>query len=217
MLEKILTFFKKNGVLLIQIAVMLLPLMIFLEYYAISGSESDDVVSSIDAVETVKTPAEPIQKVEQTTDEKKEVPQSDVSTFEIDEVSQEMLDKTSKNPKELLSGNSPCTHFDDVHVVSKHTGTISKAKNAKPFKTPLPALISEIEYSCVDNVKGTKRTKTTTMGVAVDAEANTLRCVQSITDDTMDSDARFKHVVKIMTHHCGFKLSEHHTTSTTQP
>lgn len=209
MLEK---FFKKNGVLLIQITVMLLPVMIFFEYYTIS--ESVDVVPSIDTVETVKA-TETIQKVEQTTDEKKDAAQSDVSTFEIDEVSQEMLDKTSKNPKELLSGNSPCTHFDDVHVVSKHTGTISRAKNAKPFKALLPAIISEIEYSCVDNVKGTKLTKTTTMGVAVDAEANTLRCMQSVTDDKMDSDARFKHVVKIMTHHCGFKLSEHHTISTT--
>ncbi len=214
MLENILKFFKKNSLLLVQIAVMLLPFIIFFEYYAIS--ESVDVVPSIDSVETVKT-TETIQKVEQTTNEKKEEKPSEASTFEIDEVSQEMLDKNSKNPQELLSQNSACTHFDDVHVVSTHTGTISKAKNTEKFKTLLPATISEIEYTCVDNVKGTKLTKTTTMGAGADSEANMLRCVQSISDDTMSSDVRFKHILKIMTHHCGFKLSEHHAISTTQP
>jgi hypothetical protein len=51
------------------------------------------------------------------------------------------------------------------------------------------------------------------MGVGVDAEANVLRCIQSISDESMDSEARFNHVVKIMTHHCGFKLSEHQPVS----
>jgi hypothetical protein len=214
-LETIKKFFKKNGVLLIQIAVLSLPFIIFAIYFSVGENADSLEVASLEKVETI---AETVQKVDKPAseekEEKKEEKQSNVSTFEIDEVSQEMLDKNAKNPKEMLAGNGACTNFENVHTTAKHTGTISKAKNIEQFKKLLPAMITEMEYTCVD-ANGAKKTKFTTMGVGVDAEANMLRCMQSTSDETMDKEARIKHVLKIMTHHCGFKLSEHQPISTT--
>ena len=213
-LENLSKFFKENGLFLMQITAIVLPFVFFTVYF--SNVETDDTfdVSSISKVE-MNAATGNAQKVDAPKDDKKEENQSagSSSTFEVDEVSQEMLNKSAGNPKEMLSGNSPCTSFEDVRTVAKYTGTISKAKNIERFKRPLPAMITETEYACVD-ASGAKKTKATTMGVAVDSDTNTLRCIQSNSDETMDSEARFKHVLKMMTHHCGFKLSEHHAIST---
>jgi hypothetical protein len=208
LLENILKFFKKNGVLLLQITILLLPFFIFIEYAAMSENTDDLDVPSLEKVESVAA-VQKIDKPENETKNETKLEKSAGSTFEVDEVSQEMLDKSAGNPKEMLAGSgSACTSFENVKTIAKYTGTISKAKNVEQFKKPLPAMITETEYSCVDTT-GAKKTKSTTMGVGVDAKDNLLRCIQSNSDETMDSEARFKHVLKIMTHHCGFKLSEH--------
>ncbi len=213
--EKIVKFFRKNGVLLAQITILVLPIVIiFVEYDSINESPDSLDVVHLEKIETVTAAA--VQSADKSANDKKEEVQPTVSVFEIDEVSLEMLDKSAGNPQEMLAGNSPCASFENVRTIAKHTGTISKAKNIEQFKKPLPAMITETEYACVD-ATGTKKTKFTTMGVGVDAEANMLRCFQSNSDETMDSEARFKHVVKIMTHHCGFKLSEFHPISTATP
>lgn len=212
MLESILKFLKKNGLLLIQIAVLSLPFIIFAAYFSVSENADTIDIASLEKIEVIAE-AKTIQKADKPASEKKEEKQPNVSTFEIDEVSQEMLNKNSNNPKEMLAGNSACTNFENVRTIAKHTGTISKAKNIERFKKSLPAMISEIEYTCVD-AKGSKQTKFTTMGSGVDAEANVLRCIQSTSDETMNSDARFKYILKTMAHHCGFKLSEHQPIST---
>jgi hypothetical protein len=215
MFENFLKFLKKNALLLTQITVLSLPFIIFAFYY--SSSENEDVldVPVIEKVETV-TPIEKV-KTEKTAENKSTPKQENsptTSTFEVDEVSREMLDNSTKNPHEAFSENGACVTSENVRTLSKHTGTISKAKNIEQFKKPLPAMITEVEYTCVDS-KGEKKTKSTTMGVAVDAEANVLRCIQSTSDAALNSEERFKHVVKIMSHHCGFKLSEH--TSVAKP
>ncbi len=211
LLEDILKFFKKNAVVLTQVTVLSLPFVIFAFYYSVS--ENADIVD-VPVIERVETVA-PIEKVKTETESKPKVEKSpDVSTFEVDEVSREMLNNSVKNPQEMLSGNGACVTSENVRTVSKHTGTISKAKNIEQFKKPLPAMITEVEYTCVD-AKGEKKTKSTTMGVAVDTDANVLRCIQSTSDAALNSEERFKHVVKIMSHHCGFKLAEH--TSVAKP
>lgn len=212
-LKKLAKFFKENGLFLMQITAILLPFVFFAVYF--SGRETDDTfdIPNLEKIETVTPIAGAIQKADKPVSEKKEATQSNTSTFEIDEVSREMLDKSAGNPKEMLASNGACTNFENVHTVAKHTGTISKAKNIEQFKKPLPTMITETEYTCT-NAKGEKQTKSTTMGVAVDAEANVLRCIQSNSDETMDAEARFQHVLKTMTHHCGFKLSEHRAIST---
>ncbi|MEI6745630.1 MAG: hypothetical protein WCL34_06690 [Methylococcaceae bacterium] len=211
--EKIVKFFRKNGVLFAQIAILLLPIVIIV--ISMNENADDFDVASLEKIETV-TATGTVQSTDKPANDKKEDAQPNVSVFEIDEVSLEMLDKSAGNPKEMLAGNSPCTSFENVQTLAKHTGTISKAKNIEQFKKPLPAMITETSYTCVDTT-GTKKTKFTTMGMAADAEANVLRCIQSNSDETMDSDARFKHVVKIMTHHCGFKLAEHQPISNANP
>ncbi len=205
--ENIVKFLKKNGVLLAQITILLLPIVIISVEYASMNKNTDslDEVAHLEKIETIPA-AEG--GVAQPANEKKEDAQpNNVSTFEIDEVGLEMLNETANNPTKMLEGSGACKNFENVHTLAKHTGTISKSKNIEHFKKPLPAIITETEYTCTD-ATGTKKIKSTTMGVGVDAEANMLRCVQSNSDETIDSEARFKHVLKIMTHHCGFKLAE---------
>ncbi len=222
--EKMLNFFKKNGALILQVSVLSLPFVIFAFYFEM-GDESD--VTDVPSIEKVESKIEAAQKVDKPKEEKKEESSSDKkednkkekldsAAFEIDEVSQEMLDKSAANPQEAFSENSACKSFENVHTIAKHTGTISKAKNIDKFKKPLPAMITETEYTCVDAAGG-KKVKFATMGVAVDAETNMLRCVQSNSDETLTNEARFKHVLKIMTHHCGFKLSEHRSNEPAAP
>ncbi|MDD5227899.1 MAG: hypothetical protein PHN45_12100 [Methylococcales bacterium] len=215
LLENIFKFLKKNGVLLIQIGVLSLPFVIFAIYFSMSeNADTVDVASLETVIEIAPKSAESEkEKTDEKKEEKNEQQSSSASTFEVDEVSQDMLDKSAGNPKEMLAGSGACTNFENVHTIAKHTGTISKAKNIEHFKKLLPAMITETEYTCVD-AKGAKQTKFTTMGVGVDAEANLLRCIQSTSDETMDSEARFNYVLKTMTHHCGFKLSEHQPIST---
>ncbi len=206
-LKNLLNFFKRNALLITQITVLSLPFVIFTFYY--STSENADIVDIpvIEKVETI-TAVEKIETEQQTQKENKPEKSSESSSsFEVDEVSREMLNNSTKNPQEMLSANGACVTSQDVQIVSKHTGTISKAKNIKQFKKPLPAMITEFEYTCIDS-KGVAQKKFTTMGVAVDSEANILRCIQSNSDPALNSEERFKHIVKIMTHHCGFKLSE---------
>lgn len=203
-------FFKKNGIFLLQLAAISLPFVLLLIYFAknpISDDIPDDVVS-ISKFDAVEMPA----KKQNTEDKKAEESTSQAATaFEVDEISQAAIDKNLKNPQGLLPENTPCNRFDNPHVIATHTGTISKAKNVATFKKPLPAVISEIEYVCVNTTKNTKETKVTVTGVGVDAQANVLRCMQSNSDDTLSREERVKHVQKIMTHHCGFKLVEHQT------
>lgn len=207
--ENLVKFFKKNSLLITQLTVLCLPIIIFFEYFSLSETADSSIEPITLAKVEARTPVEKYQKTDSASDEKKEPVQSEPATFEVDEVSQEMLDKNASNPKELLSANSPCKSFEDIRTTATHTGTISKAKNIDHFPKPLPAIISETEYTCVDN-NGAKQIKFTVTGVAVDAKANVLRCIQSNSDETLDHEARFKHVLKTMTHHCGFKLSEHH-------
>jgi hypothetical protein len=208
-MESIIKFFKKNGVLLTQIAVLCLPIIIFLEYFTLS--ETADIQVEPVALEkvTAETVIQKTEKSDNSPKQQKEPVQSEAATFEVDEVSQEMLDNSSKNPQELLSASSPCKSFEDIKTLVTHTGTISKAKNIDHFPKPLPAMITETEYTCVSN-KGDRQIKFTVTGVATDPNAKVLRCIQSNSDETLDREARFKHVLKTMTHHCGFKLSEHH-------
>ncbi len=214
--ENFSKFFKKNGLFVAQITLIILPFLIFFVYLSISETDDNFDVASLEKIETVSVVSSAQQSEKPDNEKKKEESQPDVSTFEVDEVSQEMLDKSAGNPKEILAGSGACTNFENVQTLAKHTGTISKAKNIEQFKKSLPAMITETSYTCVD-ANGEKKTKFTTMGMAVDAEANVLRCIQSNSDETMDSDARFKHVVKIMTHHCGFKLAEHQPISNANP
>jgi hypothetical protein len=207
--ENIQKFLKKNGMLLTQIAVLLLPFIILFFYY--STSENADMVDipTLENVEVIKEQAnEEVKTADKSEPKKSQEKPVAASTFEVDEVSRDMLDKSAKNPHEALAASGACVTSENVRTLSKQTGTISKAKNIDQFKKPLPAMITEVEYTCVDS-KGAKQTKSTTMGVAVDAKANVLRCIQSNSDPAMNSEERFKHVLKIMTHHCGFKLSEH--------
>jgi hypothetical protein len=205
--ENLIKFFKKNGLLLTQIFVLCLPIVIFLEYFTLA--ENSDVPIELADVEAVEKSGEKAEKPLESPKQQKESSQSDASTFEVDEVSQEMLDKNAKNPKDLLSASSPCKSFEDIKTLATHTGTISKAKNIEHFPKPLPAMITETEYTCVDG-KGERQIKFTVTGVATDPDAKVLRCIQSNSDETLDREARFKHVLKTMTHHCGFKLAEHH-------
>jgi hypothetical protein len=202
--EKLVNFFKKNGVLLIQIAVLCLPIVILLEYATLNDTADVD----LEKIETL----EPVKKADSPVNEKKDndTPSNNTpSSFEIDEVSsQNMMDKNAGNPAEkMMKNNASCANAENVHTVAEYIGTISKAKNIEHFKKPLPAKITETEYTCTD-ANGAKKVKSTTMGVAMDAEADMLRCIQSNSDEAMDREARFKRVLKIMTHHCGFKLSE---------
>ena len=200
--DKTIKYFKKNGVFFVQLSVLISLLAILIEYIAISDTATVDVVN---ISETVK----PIAKQVEAKEEKKEAKAPSPTTFEVDEVSREMLDNHAGNPQEALSEDTPCSRFDNVHNVFRRNGTISKARNVEQFKKPLPAMITEIQYTCIDKVSGTPHIKATTMGVAVDAQANMLRCVQSTSDESLSSEARFKHVLNMMTHHCGFKLIEH--------
>ena len=200
--DKTIKYFKKNGVFFVQLSVLISLLAILIEYIAISDTATVDVVN---ISETVK----PIAKQVEAKEEKKEAKAPSPTTFEVDEVSREMLDNHASNPQEALSEDTPCSRFDNVHNVFRRNGTISKARNVEQFKKPLPAMITEIQYTCIDKVSGTPHIKATTMGVAVDAQANMLRCVQSTSDESLSSEARFKHVLNMMTHHCGFKLIEH--------
>lgn len=209
-LEKLLKFLKKNALLITQITVLSLPFVIFAFYYSTSENADTVDIPAIEKVELETVAA--VEKIEAEQQLKKENKTEKLSesssSFEVDEVSREMLDNSTKNPQEMLSSNGACVTSQNVQIVSKHTGTISKAKNIEQFKKPLPAMITEFEYTCIDS-KGVAQKKFTTMGVAVDAEANVLRCIQSNSDVALTSEERFKHIVKIMTHHCGFKLSDH--------
>ncbi|MEI8236242.1 MAG: hypothetical protein WCG11_03635 [Methylococcaceae bacterium] len=150
-----------------------------------------------------------IPKTDQLQETKREAKAPSPATFEVDEVSRDMLDNNANNPQGVLSEDTPCARFENVHTVFRRNGTISKARNVEPFKKPLPAMITEIQYTCIDKVSGTPQIKATTMGVAVDVQANMLRCVQSTSDESLSADALYKHVLNMMTHHCGFKLMEH--------
>lgn len=208
--ENLIKFFKNNGVLLVQITVLCLPIIIFFEYFSLSENADIPIEpTKLEKVVAIETTAKKAEKKEESESVKNEQTQSDAATFEVDEVSQEMLDKNAGNSKEMLSANGSCKSFEDIKTLATHTGTISKAKNIDHFPNPLPAIITETEYVCV-NQKGEKQTKFTVMGVAADAKAKVLRCIQSNSDEPLDREARFKHVLKTMTHHCGFRLSEHH-------
>ena len=205
LIDKIIKYFKKNGVFFVQLSVLISLLAILFEYIATSDTTTVDVVN----ISKVDAPAQSTAKQVDSKDGKKEAKAPSPATFEVDEVSREMLDNHAGNPQEVLSEDTPCSRFDNVHNVFRRNGTISKARNVEQFKKPLPAMITEIQYTCIDKVSGTPHIKATTMGVAVDAQANMLRCVQSTSDESLSSEARFKHVLNMMTHHCGFKLIEH--------
>ncbi len=209
--EKTIKYLKKNGIFFVQLGVLVLILVVLFEYIATNESSTIEMVSIQGDM-----PAAPPPKATQSGETKKETKAPSPVTFEIDEVSREMLDSSAKNPQEMLSADTPCSRFDNVHAVFRRNGTISKARNVEQFKKPLPAMITEIQYTCIDKITGEPQTKATTMGVAVDAQENVLRCVQSTSDQTLSSEARFKHVLNMMTHHCGFKLIEHRTTGAGQ-
>lgn len=211
MFENLSKFFKKNGVFLLQLGALLLPLIILLVYFSMHPIEDDNFMQVSDYVEKVDEikPAEEISSETKKTETKPNEPVSkEPSAFEIDEVSQAAIEQNLQNPQALLPENMACKQSGNPHVLAKHTGTISKVKNAPPFKMPLPAVITELEYPCI-NAKGETQTKSVVTGVAFDTKENTLRCLQSNSDDSLDREARFKLVLKIMTHHCGFALVEH--------
>ncbi len=196
---------KKNSVFFIQLCVLVSLLGVLFEYIAMIDNTTVDVVSIGKDDSLVQS----IPKTDQLQETKREAKAPSPATFEVDEVSRDMLDNNANNPQGVLSEDTPCARFDDVHTVFRRNGTISKARNVEPFKKPLPAMITEIQYTCIDKVSGAPQIKATTMGVAVDVQANMLRCVQSTSDESLSADARYKHVLNMMTHHCGFKLMEH--------
>lgn len=196
---------KKNSVFFIQLCVLVSLLGVLFEYIAMIDNTTVDVVSIGKDDSLVQS----IPKTDQLQETKREAKAPSPATFEVDEVSRDMLDNNANNPQGALSEDTPCARFDDVHTVFRRNGTISKARNVEPFKKPLPAMITEIQYTCIDKVSGAPQIKATTMGVAVDVQANMLRCVQSTSDESLSADARYKHVLNMMTHHCGFKLMEH--------
>ena len=196
---------KKNTVFFIQLCVLVSLLGVLFEYIATIDNTTVDIVSIGKDDSLVQS----IPKTNQLQETKREAKAPSPSTFEVDEVSRDMLDNNANNPQGVLSEDTPCARFENVHTVFRRNGTISKARNVEPFKKPLPAMITEIQYTCIDKVSGTPQIKATTMGVAVDVKANMLRCVQSTSDESLGADARYKHVLNMMTHHCGFKLMEH--------
>lgn len=208
--DKIVKFFKKNGVFLLQVSALSLPFIILSIYFAThpmedSFSETTSYVQKVEAVKISEKVADT--KKEEKTKANEPVSQ-EPSAFEIDEVSQAAIEQNLQNPQALLPENAACKQTANPRVLAKHTGTISKAKNMPPFKKPLPAVITELEYPCV-NAKGESQIKSVVTGVAFDTQANALRCVQSNSDETLDREARFKLVLKIMSHHCGFELVPH--------
>ena len=196
---------KKNTVFFIQLCVLVSLLGVLFEYIATIDNTTVDIVSIGKDDSLVQS----IPKTDQLQEIKREAKAPSPATFEVDEVSRDMLDNNANNPQGVLSEDTPCVRFENVHTVFRRNGTISKARNVEPFKKPLPAMITEIQYTCIDKVSGTPQIKATTMGVAVDVQANMLRCVQSTSDESLGADARYKHVLNMMTHHCGFKLMEH--------
>ena len=196
---------KKNTVFFIQLCVLVSLLGVLFEYIATIDNTTVDIVSIGKDDSLVQS----IPKTDQLQEIKREAKAPSPATFEVDEVSRDMLDNNANNPQGVLSEDTPCARFEDVHTVFRRNGTISKARNVEPFKKPLPAMITEIQYTCIDKVSGTPQIKATTMGVAVDVHTNMLRCVQSTSDESLSADARYKHVLNMMTHHCGFKLMEH--------
>ena len=196
---------KKNSVFFIQLCVLASLLGVLFEYIATIDNTTVDVLSIGKDDSIVQS----IPKTDQLQETKREAKAPSPATFEVDEVSRDMLDNNANNPQGVLSEDTPCARFENVHTVFRRNGTISKARNVEPFKKPLPAMITEIQYTCIDKVSGTPQIKATTMGVAVDEQANMLRCVQSTSDESLSADARYKHVLNMMTHHCGFKLMEH--------
>lgn len=211
MIEGISKFFKKNGIFLLQLSALSLPFLILLAYFATHPMQDSDFTEVTDYVEKVDVtkPVEKISSEPKKTESKHNEPiAKEPSTFEIDEVSQAALEQNLQNPQTLLLENATCKQTGNPKVLAKHTGTISKAKNTSPFKIPLPAVITELEYPCV-NAKGETQIKSVVTGVAFDTNVNTLRCLQSNSDETLDRESRFKLVLKIMTHHCGFELIEH--------
>lgn len=211
MFESFSNFFKKNGIFLLQLGALSLPFIILLAYFSMHPIQDDNFIQLTDYVEKVDAakPAEKVSSESKKIENKQNEPVAkEPSTFEIDEVSQAAIEQNLQNPQALLPENVACKQSGNPRVLAKHSGTISKAKNAPPFKTPLPAVITEIEYSCI-NAKGETQTKSVVTGVAFDTKTNTLRCLQSNSDETLDREARFKLVLKIMAHHCGFELIEH--------
>jgi hypothetical protein len=196
---------KKNTVFFIQLCVLVSLLGVLFEYIATIDNTTVDIVSIGKDDSLVQS----IPKTDQLQEIKREAKAPSPATFEVDEVSRDMLDNNANNPQGVLSEDTPCARFENVHTVFRRNGNISKARNVEPFKKPLPAMITEIQYTCIDKVSGTPKIKATTMGVAVDVQANMLRCVQSTSDESLGADARYKHVLNMMTHHCGFKLMEH--------
>ena len=196
---------KKNTVFFIQLCVLVSLLGVLFKYIATIDNTTVDIVSIGKDDSLVQS----IPKTDQLQEIKREAKAPSPATFEVDEVSRDMLDNNANNPQGVLSEDTPCARFEDVHTVFRRNGTISKARNVEPFKKPLPAMITEIQYTCIDKVSGTPQIKATTMGVAIDVQANMLRCVQSTSDESLSADARYKHVLNMMTHHCGFKLMEH--------
>ena len=189
----------------IQLCVLASLLGVLFDYIAMIDNTTVDVLSIGKDDSIVQS----IPKTDQLQETKREAKAPSPATFEVDEVSRDMLDNNANNPQGVLSEDTPCARFENVHTVFRRNGTISKARNVEPFKKPLPAMITEIQYTCIDKVCRTPQIKATTMGVAVDEQANMLRCVQSTSDESLSADARYKHVLNMMTHHCGFKLMEH--------
>lgn len=218
--DNIVKFFKKNGVFILQLCALVLPIIILSVYFATHPMEDNfsETNSYVEKVEAVKI--EKIANETKNSESKKNEPEpvsEEPTSFEIDEVSQAAIEQNLQNPQALLPENAACKQMENPRVLAKHTGTISKAKNMPPFKKPLPALITELEYACL-TAKGETKIKSVVTGVAFDNQTNALRCLQSNSDETLDRESRFKLVLKIMTHHCGFELVEHQPKQTvTEP
>lgn len=217
-LDSIVKFFKKNGVFIVQLSALVLPIVILSVYFAThpmddNFSETTSYVEKVDAVKIEKVANE----TKKSESKKNEPVSEEPTSFEIDEVSQAAIEQNLQNPQALLPENAACKQMENPRILAKHTGTISKAKNMPPFKKPLPALITELEYACL-TAKGETKIKSVVTGVAFDNQTNALRCLQSNSDETLDREGRFKLVLKIMTHHCGFALIEHQPKQTvTEP
>ena len=136
---------KKNTVFFIQLCVLVSLLGVLFEYIATIDNTTVDIVSIGKDDSLVQS----IPKTDQLQEIKREAKAPSPATFEVDEVSRDMLDNNANNPQGVLSEDTPCARFEDVHTVFRRNGTVSKARNVEPFKKPLPAMITEIQYTSV--------------------------------------------------------------------
>jgi cytoskeletal protein RodZ len=205
--------FTKNAIFLLQVIIIALPFVIALSYIKISETENQSSESSTNKSDKKDSKSESKRSNNESASneksaEKKTHSKADLTTVEIDELKNSLQDQNSQINQELAAENNDCTLSDNSKMTTLRTGTIVKTKNLGMLKKPLPATITYIEYTCVNKESGNTENKTVILGVGLDNETKAWRCVNSNSDASLTQDERLNSVLKNMTQHCGFKLSE---------